>query len=568
MNTAKNTLTRYEMTKPTFAIYGSKDLDSREYPVFTHSHNMCIMQDGKIIQYLDLERYSRKKYDNRLDSFIEDLVENKIIDLPEDYDFVLANDFLSSFFVSKNGKFRFEGELRSDLVPSLASGRLSTLDIDLGVKRTAAWTCPHELAHIFSTLPFYGQFKENSLLVSFDGASSCGNYSALLYRKGQFTLIENNWKDLGFASKFFNDNALSFHTLGAHPQEHCSVPGKLMGFASWGSYRPEIKDWLRDNQFFNGCSRHHGADILQSIRNRFGDICPEFDTHKAFQQDCAATFQHIFENAVLNKLYSLQEKFHCDDLYYGGGCALNIVTNTKIVESGMFKDVFIAPCCNDSGLSIGAATYLEMQKGNNIDIHDPYLCNAGLSQIGYGVDKNEIALVAEILIKGGIVGVCNGSAEAGPRALGNRSLIALANSRELAKKISMTVKRREWYRPVAPIMLEENARKVTEQKINGLARFMLMDFTIKPEYREQMAGVVHANNTARIQTVASESENPFMFHLLSYLYEKYGVLALINTSFNAQGEPIVHTAAQALESAKRMNLDGLVLNGKFQIMER
>ena len=134
--------------------------------------------------------------------------------------------------------------------------------------------------------------------------------------------------------------------------------------------------------------------------------------------------------------------------------------------------------------------------------------------------------------------------------------------------MSVEIKRREWYRPVAPIMLEKNARKVTEQKINGLARFMLMDFTIKPEYREKLAGVVHANNTARIQTVADENVNPFMFRLLSYLYEKYGVLALINTSFNVQGKPIVHTAAQSLESAKRMNLDGLVINGKFQIMER
>ena len=89
-----------------------------------------------------------------------------------------------------------------------------------------------------------------------------------------------------------------------------------------------------------------------------------------------------------------------------------------------------------------------------------------------------------------------------------------------------------------------------------------------PEYRAQMAGVVHTNNTARIQTIADESENPFMFCLLSYLYEKHGILALVNTSFNVQGEPIVHTPKQALESVKLMNLDGLVLNGKFQKMEK
>ena len=93
-----------------------------------------------------------------------------------------------------------------------------------------------------------------------------------------------------------------------------------------------------------------------------------------------------------------------------------------------------------------------------------------------------------------------------------------------------------------------------------------MDFTVREEYRKKIAGVVHANNTARIQTLSCEEENPFMFRLLSYLYEKYGVLALVNTSFNAKGEPIVHTAVQALESAQKMKIDGVVINGKLHTL--
>ena len=271
--------------------------------------------------------------------------------------------------------------------------------------------------------------------------------------------------------------------------------------------------------------------------------------------------QNIFERAVLKKLETLQEKFHADYLYYGGGCALNIVTNTKIAESGLFKDVFIAPCCNDSGLSVGAAAFLEIQKGNKIALHSPYLCNAGLSQTDYKISDSEIERTAEMIMQGKIIGICNGAAEIGPRALGNRSLVALASSKELAKKLSMNVKKREWYRPVAPIMLLENAKLVAEQNVTSLARFMLQDFTVKEEYREKIAGVVHANNTARIQTISNEKENPFMFRLLKFLHEKHGVLALINTSFNAAGEPIVHTPEQAMESAKKMNLDGIVVNG-------
>ena len=129
----------------------------------------------------------------------------------------------------------------------------------------------------------------------------------------------------------------------------------------------------------------------------------------------------------------------------------------------------------------------------------------------------------------------------------------------------MEVKKREWYRPVAPIMLKENAQKVAVQPIVGLAKLMLMDFVIKPEYREQMSGVVHANNTARIQTIETENDNPFMYRLLKYLSDNHGVMALINTSFNVQGEPIVHTKDDAFRSAKQMKLDVVVVNGELRI---
>lgn len=555
------------MTKPTLALYGIKDRTSLDFPVFVHDHNLCLMQDGKIVQYLQLERHSRRKYDNRLDLFIEDLIDSGALSLPEEFDLVCANDFVGNAFISKSGRLHFEADRQKTLSAELTPARAYLSDKDgWGGKEFSAYCIPHEVAHIFSAVPFYGAIKENSLLVSFDGASSLGNYSAFLFRDGKITHIENGWDDLGFASKFFNDNKLSFKMLGSAPYEHCSVPGKLMGFASWGTYRKEIESWLKENDYFNRCGNYHGAEILSSIKNRFGDVCAAFDTHNPFLQDCAATLQHIFEATVLKKLESLQSKFHADYLYYGGGCALNIVTNTKIAESGLFKDIFIVPCCNDSGLSVGAAAFLELQKGNEIQLHSPYLCNVGLTQTEYSVSDEEIKRTAELLLQHKIIGICNGAAEIGPRALGNRSLIALADSKELARRLSMEVKKREWYRPVAPVMLKENAEKVSEQKIRPLAKFMLMDFTIKSEYREKMAGVVHANNTARIQTIERESENPFMFRLLSYLNEKHGVLALINTSFNAQGEPIVHTAEQAMQSARRMNLDGVVINGKLTVI--
>ena len=549
------------MTKPTLAIYGIKDRNLFEYPAYVHDHNVCIMQDGKVLQYLQLERFSRRKYDNRLDLFLEQLIEQKVINCPEDFDLVCVNDFVGNAFISQNGRLRFEADRMQNLsFDSVKANAYYQYDGWNG-QELNAFLCQHEIAHICSNLPFYGEFKDNSLLISIDGGSSLGNYSAFLFKDGKISHIENNWTDLGFASKLFNDNSLSFRMLNAKPGEHCSVPGKLMGFASWGNYDKKIEDWLVKHNYFKEYWKKEDS-ILNSINQEFG-IVAKYDTHDPFMQNIAATMQRIFENAILQKISQLQKRFHCDYLYYGGGCALNIVTNTKIIESGMFKGVFIAPCCNDSGLSIGAAAFMEMQKGNKIQIHNPYLCNAGLNNTDYEISDNEIAATAEFLLKRKIVGVCNGSAEIGPRALGNRSLIALADSKELARKMSMEVKKREWFRPIAPIMLKENAEKVSFQRPNCLAKFMLMDFTIKPEFQRQMEGVVHSNQTARIQTIETENDNKFMYRLLKYLNDKHGVIALINTSFNAQGEPIVHTPQQAMESAKRMCIDGLVLNGKL-----
>lgn len=557
------------MPRPTLAIYGIKDRNAFEYPAYVHDHNLCLMQDGKILQYLQLERHTRRKYDNRLDLFIEDLIDEKLLNLPDcgrgGFDLICVNDFVGNAFVSKNGRLRFEAnrpdELSFDALPAAAYFQYGEW---AGKEIGQAYLCQHEVAHICSTLPFDGAFRDNSLLVSIDGGSSLGNYSAFIYKNGQISLIENNWTDLGFASKLFNDNALSFKMLSTAPGAHCAVPGKLMGFASWGETSPELEAWLRENGYFKEYWNREN-EILKSIEARFG-IRAVFDTHDSMMQNIAATIQHIFETAILNKLTALQEKYRTDYLYYGGGCALNIVTNTKIIERGLFKDIFIAPCCNDSGLSVGAASLLETQKGNEIQPHSPYLCNVGLNapEQPREVSDIEIQKVAELLMRHKIVGVCNGTAEIGPRALGNRSLLALADSKELARRLSVEVKKREWYRPVAPIMLLMNAEKVTNLRAASLSKYMLMDFTVRHEYREQMTGVVHANNTARIQTIEGEADNPFIYKLLLYLYEKHGVLALINTSFNAQGEPMVHTAAQARASARRMGLDGLVVNGRLE----
>lgn len=550
------------MSKPTLAIYGIKDRNNFLLPGFTHDHNLCLMQNGKILQYLQLERFTRRKYDNRLDLFLEDLIENKQIELPDEFDFVSVNSFVGNAFISKNGRFRFESSIEKHLTNDLQKGFLTFQHSLWQGEEKQAYNCPHELAHIFSCLPFFGEFKENSLLVSFDGGSSLGNFSAFHYKTGKINLIEYHW-DLSYLSKFFNDNALSFQILGAKPGEHCSVPGKLMGYASFGTYDSEIEKWLKENDYFKTIWNNQEL-IFKSVEKTFGIKIDRFDTKNSFFQNIAATFQYIFERDIITKIQQLQKQTKAKYLYYSGGCALNIVTNSKIVESKIFKDVFIPPCCNDSGLSLGAATFLEWKKGNEISVHSPYLNNVNIPYNNEKINRKVIIETSELILQNKIIGVCNSEAEAGPRALGNRSLIALTNSKELSKKVSMDIKKREWYRPVAPIMLYDVACKVAKESVkHSISKYMLFDFHIKENYKDDLEGVIHCNGTSRIQTIKDREENPFMFDLLSYLYENHRILALINTSFNVQGEPIVHTEKQAIDSARKMKLDALIINNKI-----
>ena len=230
--------------------------------------------------------------------------------------------------------------------------------------------------------------------------------------------------------------------------------------------------------------------------------------------------------------------------------------------------MFIPPCTNDSGLSIGAGAFVEQIKHGKVQPHGPYLNNWNLPDPEFDYTMDDVEQVASLLVEEKVIAVCNAYAETGPRALGNRSILALANSKKLAKKVSEEYKRREWYRPVAPIMLEKNTKYFTGvEKVNHLSKYMLLDFEVLPDKRKEIEGVVHIDGTSRIQTIFDRNENQYMFDLLTILDNKYGVKALINTSFNIKGEPIVHTQDDAMRSAKNMKLDAVVINGQLKIIK-
>lgn len=551
---------KFNKSNPTIAIYGIKDIKNSEYPVFVHDHNMTFFEGGEIKKHVQLERITRKKYDNDIDNHIYNLLKSERL-INKNCDIVFVDNVIGRSFIGANGEIRFEGPLNNALENTLEKGRCWWFG-----KEKEAYVLNHELAHIYSCLPFFGNFKENSLLVHFDGGASLSNFSAWTYKNGFLNKVEYHW-DLKYLSTLFNANALSFAIIGAKEFDQHSVPGKLMGFASFGEYSKELEDWLIGNDYFQNIWANKSV-FFEKAKKDWGIDIKSFDQHNNFLQNIAATFQYIFQRDFIQKVEDLRNTTESEYLYLTGGSALNILANTEIITRNLLRDVFIPPCTNDSGLSIGAGAFIEQLKHGKVKKHNPYLNNWGLDTHKLEHTKEDISEAADFISSGKVVATCNGFAESGPRALGNRSILALANSKNLAKVVSEEHKKREWYRPVAPVMLEKNAKYFTElSEIHHLSKYMLMDFKIPEAKQTEIEGVVHVDGTSRIQTIFNREENPYLFDLLTEIDEKYNIKALINTSFNVKGEPIVHTPDDALRSAKNMNLDGVVIQGKLQSLQ-
>jgi len=552
-----------EAFRPTLAIYGIQDIKQEPYPALIHDHNMALWENGRVVKYLHLERITRNKHDQQLPARIYQLLKDEGLAKPDDYDIVFADHFIGRSFLSSQGNLRLEGNWSTTLqsVPEPARAYW------LGTQRKA-WVVNHELSHVYSSMPFYGVWTNNSLHFQFDGGASLGNYSLWHYIDGSLRLLDFGWR-LKYLSGLFNANALTFAIIGAGIKEQNSVPGKFMGFASLGKPRTDILEWLKVNDFF----QHHWKRpirILEQASRLFTNVPSDFDQRNAFLQDVAATIQNYFEEEVLAFLALFQAKVKAEDLYFSGGSALNIKLNRRIASKGLFTRLYVPPATNDSGLSLGAGAALETLKGNMVLPHQPGMNNWGIEsyQKDIGCSREVLAEVASLLAQGKVIAVCNGYGEAGPRALGHRSILARPDNPELARKVSCVHKQREWYRPIAPIMLEKYLPYFTKEFAQrDLAKFMLTDFNIRQDKRNELAGVVHVDGTARIQIVDKSGGHLFMYDLLSVLAASYDVKALINTSFNRRGEPIVHTYDDAIKSARKMKLDAVVLGGKLKRLE-
>ncbi len=431
----------------------------------------------------------------------------------------------------------------------------------------------HHLTHAASA--FLPTPYDDAAILTIDGA---GEWTTSLqaYGKGN-TITKLSSVDTPYSLGAFYQ-AVSRH-LGFKLIEG---PGKLMGLASYGNPNTEAYENMKklvtltpeggfklDMSYF--CYHYtRKSGVTKKFTDLFGPSKTEGKDWSEHELNVAAAAQHIVEDVILHMVRKLKEKTGSDNLCMAGGVALNSVTNGLIAQSGLFKNIFIQPAAGDSGTALGSALYynhcvLNRKRkfimdtaflGNTFDDAE---CEAALKKHNLPyvkTQKNYANFAAKKLAEGKIIGWFQGRMEFGPRALGNRSIIASPLHEDMKNILNARVKFREGFRPFAAIVLEEDCGKYFDCDFPN--PYMLLVYNVRPEYLGKLPSITHVDKSVRIQTV-NKTENPQMRDLLEAFKRETGYSVLVNTSFNIKGEPIVANAEDAVFSFARADMDYLII---------
>ncbi len=363
--------------------------------------------------------------------------------------------------------------------------------------------------------------------------------------------------------------------LGFHPAKD---EGKVMGLAAFGrpTFVEDFKELIRleDNGRYAldlSWFRHHKTgkhQISEKFLKRFGPPRPK--TRDAVPQhyaDLAYALQVTLEEAGLHVARWLAEHTGQTRLVTAGGVALNSVMNGRILLETPFEDFFAQPASADDGSAIGAATMVATSLGAPRHTGDYIFLGPEFSEeqietalresgLGFSRKPNIVNTAATAIADGKIIGWFQGRVEAGPRALGNRSILADPRGKDTKQRLNDKVKHREPFRPFAPSCLAEHAGDYFASDYPSPV--MLLVFDVLPDQRERVPAITHEDGTARVQTV-SPTDNPLYYRLISRFHELTGVPMLTNTSFNDNEEPIVCTPDDAIRCFLKTDLDALAL---------
>jgi carbamoyltransferase len=526
---------------------------------YGHDASACILKNGEVVVYFKEERLTRIKRDTEPVQSIIECVKN----FNEKIDHVLVISYPNAKKYAR-------------LITKLSNTKIENL---------IEFSYNHHLSH--ASLAFYNSGFEKSIVVVVDGQGSLFKNSLAEYETVYLASYPNNFecliKNLSVNKEhsFFevdekynkkiiphknyelniNENRGGivnvYNTASVLISQGVFENGKTMGLSSYGSYNDYPKFFNEKSQpnwdLFTNKSPH--KRLFKTHEDKvIGKITKE---NYRFYADYAHEVQVQTQEAVGNLIEKSIQKSDCTNVCIVGGYGMNVVANYYYLQRFPNIDFYFEPNADDGGIPIGAAMlyYHALTKDKTIRPLKTTLFHGIKHDVSsYKGKTTFIKDIAELLYQNKSIAVYTGVAEAGQRALGNRSILFNALNPD-AKDIINKIKNREWYRPFACMVLEEDANIYFDMGRTKSSPFMTICFPVRPEYVKIISGVTHTDNTCRIQTVSKE--DTYLYELLQEFKILSGHGIVLNTSFNLAGEPLVETPEDAFNTLNNSCLDYL-----------
>ncbi|MCG2711215.1 MAG: carbamoyltransferase [Candidatus Omnitrophica bacterium] len=575
---------------------------------FYHDAAAALIKDGKLIASTEEERFSRKKHDS---GFPEKAI-NFCLEFAgissEDLDFVVFHEkpFLKFERILKTvirtypqSAGSFSEAMKNWLAEKLWIKNIIRQKLEIDSEKILF--TEHHLSHAAST--FLVSPYDEAAILTIDGVGEWATgtlgigrdnkvnlfkqiifpnslgllYSAFTAFLG-FEVNEGEYKVMGMAAygkprfrKKILENILKLHDDGSF---NLNMDYFSFHYSAARSYSKKFEQLFGKPRAINADFFTYGFEFPSYFGEKpenYSELC----TENQFYADIAASIQAVTEEIILKQAVYLYKQTNMKNLCLAGGVALNSVANGRLLREGPFKNIFIQPAPGDSGAAIGAALYVYNHilghKRSFILEHAylgkeytdeqilAFLNKSDIPFRRFDTDSELIDFCVSAIEQAKVIGWFQGRSEWGPRALGNRSIIADARNKDMKNIVNLKIKFREPFRPFAPVIKESELENFfnVENKTLYPFRYMLMVLPIKEEKRKLIPAVDH-EGTGRVQTI-TKTWNPLYYQLVEKFAQKTGIPLLLNTSFNLKGEPIVNSPQNAYNTFMNSGLDLLVL---------
>ena len=545
-----------------------------------HESAVCLIKDGEIIFAIEEERINRRKHGKAANLNNPDQLPLASIETALSFTGISLSDidcigYSIDPVARHKSAYIDEIKLQDDWAtgPGEALFYRQTANVplklhEMGFRGDFHWVS-HHTAHAASA--YYPSPFNESLILSLDGIGEDNTAGVFMGKNHQLSKIStvDYPHSIGFMWEKFAEY------LGFSEYDAC----KVMGMAAYGDARTfrkqfdKIAKCLPEGQFTINNEilafrdkTFSKLEILLALPHRHKN-----DELRQAHFDIAATLQAVTDDIVMNMAQHYLALTGSRHICLAGGVALNCITNRLLYEKCAITDIYVQPAAHDAGTAIGAALYIWHQILNNQERHPMVNAYLGpeysdtqyeeeLKRYGLQWEKpdNIHETVASLIAQNNVVAWFQGRMEFGPRALGNRSLLADPRNREIRDLMNLKVKHREFFRPFAPSVLREHVNDwFVSRGLPGASQYMLLAMEVKQEKQDVIPAVTHADGTARVQVVDDET-NARYSRLLSAFHHLTGVPILLNTSFN-DSEPVVCSPEDAIKTFLKTRIDYLVL---------